>query len=408
MFHCSETRLTESIIKYSEFGKTRNGGVTRLSLSEADIEARKEFCQECSFLGLSVRVDDLGNIYGELEGNRHVKPIIIGSHMDSVERGGNFDGILGVLAAKEVVEAIKEHDIHLKHPLVIMDFTNEEGARFEPAMMSSGILTGQYKKEAMFRTEDKAGTTFLEALSKSGFQGDPRNRLVDGAAYIELHVEQGPVLENEHKEIGIVEGVVGMVCFEFKISGIADHAGTTPMKMRVDPLFFASDFISGLNRQLSNISDDLVYTIGRFNISPNIHTIIPSDVVFTLDIRHKDSKIIDQVETIVENYQKNQQNNSKCHIESKVVWKRDTVHFDPYLDDLIEFSSNEFGYDSKRMYSGAGHDAQFMASVMPTAMIFVPSIQGKSHCEDERTSYDDCVKGANVLLHTVLKVDKKI
>lgn len=406
MIQCNKSRLTSSIKKFSEFGKTRHGGITRLSLSQEDVEARKEFCKECRSLGLTVRIDDLGNIYAESTGSEDLPPIILGSHIDSVEKGGNYDGILGILSALEVAETLKENKIQLRHPLIVMDFTNEEGARFEPSMMSSGILTGYYEKEKMFQTKDRMGLTFAEALSESGFSGEESNRIKKGCAYIELHIEQGPVLESEKEEIGVVEGVVGMVCYEFKISGVSDHAGTTPMNLRVDSLIFTSKFITDLYEKLIKVADDMVFTIGRFDVKPDIHTIIPSDVVFTLDIRHKSPEVIKQAEAIVEKFQEEEKHSTKCRIIRKKVWQRKTVDYDQDIVNQVEKSSNGLGYHSKRMYSGAGHDAEFMASMLPTAMIFVPSIQGKSHCEDERTSFDDCVKGANVLLHTVLNIDR--
>lgn len=405
---CNRERLTENIQKFSQYGKTENGGITRLSLSAADIDARNEFCRQCKALELEIKIDDLGNIYATWQGSEPLDPIVIGSHMDSVIKGGNFDGILGVLTAKEVVQTLIENKVHLKHPLVLADFTNEEGIRFEPSMMSSGILTGFYQKNEMFQTQDREGITFSEALRKSGYAGKETNRLKKGCAYVELHIEQGPVLEFEKKEIGVVEGVVGMVCYEFRFHGVSDHAGTTPMKMRKDPLISTSQFITGLYEKLIRIDKDMVFTIGRLDVKPGVHTIIPSDVVFTLDIRHKEPEIIQQAEKLVESFQEDWQEQTKCDIQSQRVWERKTVDYNPQVIEQVEKSTMAFHYQYKRMYSGAGHDAEFIAAMIPTAMIFVPSIKGKSHCEDEKTSFEDCAKGANVLLQTVLNIDKKL
>lgn len=405
MIHCSKARLTESIRKYGRFGKTDQGGITRLSLSEADIAARQELNNECSAAGLKVNTDDLGNIYAIRSGTRSLEPIVIGSHMDSVKKGGNYDGILGVLTAKEVIQTVVDNQIQLKHSLILVDFTNEEGARFEPSMMSSGILTGYYQKQTMFQTTDRDGITFAEALTSSGFAGPVTNRLTKGHAYVELHIEQGPVLEAEHKKIGVVEGVVGMVCFEFRITGISDHAGTTPMHMRTDPLILSSKFVTALYDQLSQINPDMVFTIGRFDVKPNIHTIIPSDVIFTLDIRHRNPEVLKRAADVVESIKKSQQEATKCTIKYSKVWQRPTVDFASDVVEQVEKSVKTLGYSYKRMYSGAGHDAEFIASMIPTAMIFVPSILGKSHCENEKTSFEDCANGADVLLHTVLGLD---
>ncbi|MFY3790625.1 Zn-dependent hydrolase [Ureibacillus sp. MALMAid1270] len=404
MFKCNQSRLKDSIEQFSRFGATDNGGVTRLSLSKEDIEVRDYFCECCKNLGLDVRIDDMGNIYATLPGKKDVPPIMMGSHLDSVVKGGRFDGVLGVLTALEAVRTIKENDIELEIPLTIVNFTNEEGARFDPAMMSSGVITNKFDKEKMLQSTDKDGITFKEALKESSYEGSIENRLKEAAAFIELHIEQGPILETEKVEIGVVEGVLGMSCYEVSISGESDHAGTTPMKMRKDPLFLATKLISILIEQLGKVDEELVYTIGRMNVTPNIHTVIPNKVVFTIDARHKDPLKIIEVEQIIEALPAEE---AGCYIQKQKLWGRDTVVFEPEICDEIEQACDLHGYSSKRLYSGAGHDAQFIASIIPTAMIFVPSINGKSHCEEEETSFEDCAKGADVLLTTVLKLQTK-
>lgn len=405
MYKCNEARLKESIVMFSRFGATKNGGVTRLSLSAEDIQARDYFYECCRELGLEIRVDDLANMYATLPGKSDLPPIVMGSHLDSVVKGGRFDGVLGILTALEAIKTIKENDIELDVPLTIVNFTNEEGARFEPSMMSSGILSKKFNKQKMMQSTDKDGVTFEQALQKSGYEGDEENRLKEASAYIELHIEQGPVLEAEQIEIGVVEGVLGMVCYEIRIFGESNHAGTTPMKMRNDPLFLANKCITKLIEDLAKVDNELVYTIGRMNVTPNIHTVIPDKVVFTIEARHKQPEKIRKVEEIIHSLPAE---SGECKIEKEKLWDRDTVHFDSSICDLIEQACHGYGYSSKRLYSGAGHDAQFMASYIPSAMIFVPSIKGKSHCEEEETTYEDCVKGADVLLETVLNLQTKI
>lgn len=396
---CNAERLRETINTFAQFGKTENNGVTRLSLSKEDIEARNYFIKCCEELGMTIQIDDMANIYATLPGKKTIPPIVMGSHLDSVEKGGRFDGVLGVITPLEVVRTLRDLNIELETPITIVNFTNEEGARFDPAMMSSGVLVGKFDKEKMLQSKDKHGTSFSNALIASGFKGEEQNRLKEAAAFIELHIEQGPVLESEQKDIGVVEGVLGMVCYEITVLGESNHAGTTPMKHRKDPLFLAAELITQLKNVLGTFDEELVYTMGRVNVSPNIHTVIPNRVTFTLESRHKDPKVIQQVEEAIRRLPSESQG---CTVSYEKLWGRDTVVFDSIITDSIEAACEQYGYSSRRMYSGAGHDAQFIAGLIPTAMIFVPSVNGRSHCEEELTSYEDCYKGANVLLQTLL------
>ncbi|GAA3349475.1 Zn-dependent hydrolase [Lysinibacillus sp. FSL M8-0216] len=404
MYKCNSRRLRELIEQFSQFGATENGGVTRLSLSDEDVLARNYFCECCEALGMDIHVDDMGNIYATLAGKKDVPPIVMGSHLDSVEKGGRFDGVLGILTAIEAIRTIKENEIEVDIPLMIVNFTNEEGARFDPAMMSSGVITSKFDKEKMLQSTDKNGVRFHEALQASGYEGEQANRLKEALAYIELHIEQGPVLEAKQHEIGVVEGVLGMVCYEITITGQSNHAGTTPMTMRKDPMIVASTIITELHEQLGKIDEQLVFTFGRLNVSPNIHTVIPNQVTFTIDSRHQNPEVMEQVEDILLALPETA---GGCNIHPVKLWGRETVYFDTAICNEVERACQSFGYTVHRMFSGAGHDAQYMASMVPSAMIFVPSIQGKSHCEEEKTTFEDCAKGADILLETVLTLQTK-
>lgn len=404
MYKCNSRRLQELIEQFSQFGATENGGVTRLSLSDEDVLARNYFCECCEALGMDIHVDDMGNIYATLAGKKDVPPIVMGSHLDSVEKGGRFDGVLGILTAIEAIRTIKENEIEVDIPLMIVNFTNEEGARFDPAMMSSGVITSKFAKEKMLQSTDKNGVRFHEALQASGYEGEQANRLKEALAYIELHIEQGPVLEAKQREIGVVEGVLGMVCYEITITGQSNHAGTTPMSMRKDPMIVASTLITELHEQLGKIDEQLVFTFGRLNVLPNIHTVIPNQVTFTIDSRHQDPEVMEQVEDILHALPETA---GGCNIHPVKLWGRETVYFDTAICNEVERACQSFGYTAHRMFSGAGHDAQYMASMVPSAMIFVPSIQGKSHCEEEKTTFEDCAKGADILLETVLTLQTK-
>ncbi|MCT6928147.1 MAG: Zn-dependent hydrolase [Lysinibacillus fusiformis] len=404
MYKCNSRRLQELIEQFSQFGATENGGVTRLSLSDEDVLARNYFCECCEALGMDIDVDDMGNIYSTLAGKKDVPPIVMGSHLDSVEKGGRFDGVLGILTAIEAIRTIKENEIEVDIPLMIVNFTNEEGARFDPAMMSSGVITSKFAKEKILQSTDKNGVRFHEALQASGYEGEQANRLKEALAYIELHIEQGPVLEAKQREIGVVEGVLGMVCYDITITGQSNHAGTTPMSMRKDPMIVASTIITELHEQLGKIDEQLVFTFGRLNVLPNIHTVIPNQVTFTIDSRHQDPEVMEQVEDILHALPETA---GGCNIHPVKLWGRETVYFDTAICNEVERACQSFGYTAHRMFSGAGHDAQYMASMVPSAMIFVPSIQGKSHCEEEKTTFEDCAKGADILLETVLTLQTK-
>lgn len=396
-------RLKDELERFANFGRTKNNGVTRLALSEEDRLVRDYFCSCCEELGMEIKVDDMGCIYATLKGTENKPPIVIGSHLDTVKKGGRFDGVFGVIAGLEIVRTLVDNEIRPTIPITIVNFTNEEGARFEPSMMASGVISGKFDKETMLNKKDTEGMTFEQALNISGYAGEEANRLKEGTAFLELHIEQGPVLERESISIGIVECVVGMACYEFEIEGESNHAGTTPMNMRKDALFATNNLITEIRNRLDRLDSDLVYTIGRINALPNIHTVIPNKVVFSLEARHKNPDVIAEVEEVIQGLPKFSLNEG-CEIKTRKLWGRDTVWFEKEVCQRLKQSAQSLGYSNKTMVSGAGHDAQFMASVLPTAMVFVPSINGKSHCEEEKTTWVDCEKGVNVVLDTVLSI----
>ncbi len=404
---CSLERMEDKIKTFSKFGDTGKGGITRFSLSEEALAARGEFEKRMKAIGATVVADDMANLYATVPGSEDLPAIYSGSHMDSVRQGGNYDGILGVLTAMEALETIVKEKIPHRHPITVVVWTNEEGARFEPAMMSSGVLCGKFDKAEMLASvaKDVPGYTFGEALEASGYKGEEKNRISPEkcTALVELHIEQGPVLEAEHMDIGIVEGVCGMINYEFTLSGQAGHAGTTPMPYRRDALYAAAKTIQYLHDELDKLDKKLVYTTGKISCHPNIHTIIPDEVRFTLDARHQDPEVIKQVLAVIENLPTVVE---KCELIYARAWSRNTVTFTPELVELVEKSAKEYGYSSRRIYSGPGHDAQFMIDMVPATMIFVPSVGGHSHCEIEYTPVENCHMGANVLLRTLLYIDE--
>lgn len=410
MYECDIKRMEEKITTFGGFGDTGHGGITRFSLSPAAIQARNEIKLRMTRLGLDFKTDDLGDIYCTLPGtDPDAKVIMSGSHCDSVRQGGNYDGILGVLTAMEVIETIVTKKIPHRHPIQLVVWTNEEGALYEPAMMCSGIICGKFKKGEMFASvaKDGSGKNFGQALSESGFLGEEKNRIepLKTEALVELHIEQGPVLEAGGYDVGVVEGVVGMINYEFTFHGQADHAGTFPMPYRKDALFAASQALLFLHEEFDKIGDkELVYTTGKISCHPNIHTIIPDEVKFTLDVRHQNPEIIKKCVEIIKSMPKEWAN---CTMSYKEAWARNTVTFHKEWVDDVENAAQKLGYKSHKMYSGAGHDAQYLSEIVPTTMIFVPSKGGHSHCELEYSPVEWCWKGANVLLNTILEIDKK-
>ncbi|MDR3295185.1 MAG: Zn-dependent hydrolase [Clostridiales Family XIII bacterium] len=405
MYTCSLARLQNKIDTFKTFGDTGTGGITRLSLSQEALAAREEFVKRCKAMGMQVKTDDMANLYATLPGGEDLPGFVMGSHLDSVINGGNYDGVLGVLTAMEVAETIWTEKIRTRRPVTVMVWTNEEGSRFEPAMMSSGVVTGKFDKARALASTDGKGVRFEDALEASGYKGAAENRLgAQGyAGYFELHIEQGPVLEMENKDIGVVEGVVGMVNYTVTVKGVSDHAGTTPQKTRKDALYAASQLILLLWARLSKLDPELVFTTGKIHVSPNIHTVIPKLVEFSLDARHKDPNVIAQAVEVIRNLPETL---SGCQISAAENWGRKTVLFDAGYVNAVEEAAKEAGYSYRRIYSGAGHDAQYVADILPATMIFVPSVGGHSHCVEEFTPTEACLNGANVMLNAILATDK--
>ena len=418
MYECSLERMTDKIKTMSQFGDAGHGGITRYSLSPEALQARGEFVRRMEAIGATIKFDDMANLYATLPGSEPDLPgIVMASHCDSVKNGGNYDGILGVMGAMEVLETVADQNIPHKHNLTAMIWTNEEGSLYPPAMMSSGIVMNDYlpeeiKKNFIFENMMKSKsvidnkTTFKEALDNSGFKGDKANRLnaKDYCANFELHIEQGPILEANNNDIGVVTCVLGMVNYRIKIYGVSDHAGTTPMKFRHDALYGAAKVLQYLHDELDKLDDELVYTTGEILCHPNVHTVIPDYVEFSIDARHEKEEVIKQVVEVIKNIPKEIVG---CTTDYEVAWTRDTVYYDEELVSMVQEAVDELGYSNQRINSGAGHDAQFVSYMVPTTMVFVPSKDGHSHCEPEFTSTKQCTQGASVLLNAILKRDAK-
>ncbi len=420
MFLCDEKRMDDKIKIFSTFGSTKDGGITRYALSKEDKLARDEFIRRMVAIGAKIEIDDMANIYATIEGSdKNAKRIVMGSHCDSVKNGGNYDGILGVISAMEVLETVVAQNIEHTHPLTAMIWTNEEGSLYPPAMMSSGVvcydylpedIKGKFKLENMLNSKSilDSTKTFGDALLNSSFYGDKANRLSKDKylCMFETHIEQGPILEDDNKDLGVVDCVLGMFNYRIKFYGQTTHAGTFPMPKRQDAFFAASKAICYLHEEIDKLGyNDLVYTTGEVICQPNIHTCVPDYFEFSFDSRHEDENVLKQVLDIVNSLQDKTWCSCKCMVEK--AWNRDTVYWDKKLVSSVEETAKELGVSYKYIHSGAGHDAQFVSYMLPTTMIFVQSKDGLSHCYQEYSSVKHCTYGASVMLGAVLKVDKE-
>lgn len=395
-------RLQETIQTSARYGALSKGGLCRLALSDEDRNMRDIFIDWLKEADLQVRVDDFGNIYGRREGrNKQAAAVLVGSHLDTQPQGGRFDGILGVLSALEAIQVLNEKGIETERPIEIVNFTNEEGARFEPPMLGSGGLAGVFEQQFVWDRSDRQGNRLKEELERIGYLGEESNRIKDIYRFVELHIEQGPVLEQEGSAIGAVEGIQGMTWLEVKLTGQADHAGPTPMPMRKDALVSASKMIVTIQKAAFEIDETTTTTVGRLSLSPGAVNCVPGEVVFSVDIRHFNDRVREATVELVKERISTIAAVEGIEIEISKLWEIDATHFCPDVIQCILQGAETYGYSAKRMISGAGHDAKYMNDIVPSAMIFVPSVNGKSHCQEEWTHWEDVERGANLLLYVI-------
>lgn len=400
----NQQRLTQHIEGLSHFGRNPQGGVSRVAFSQADRDGREYVKGLMRDAGLQVRVDAAGNIIGRREGSDpSLPPILFGSHIDSVPEGGNYDGDVGSLGAVEVVQTLKENNIVTRHPLEVIVFCDEESG-----LVGSRSFIGEMPASEL-EMKDKDGRTLRERIQFIG--GDP-DRLAraahkrgDYAAYLELHIEQGGTLDTEKIQIGVVEGIVGIDWYEVTIDGFANHAGTTPMNQRHDALLAAAKLIEAVNRVVTSIPGRQVATVGRIAAFPGAPNVIPGRVVMTVEIRDLSLEKMGSVYELVRKEADKIAAESGTKISFRQFNHNIPAPTDPRMRAIVAEAARELGLSSKSMPSGAGHDAQEMARIMPAGMIFVPSAGGISHSPKEYTRPEDCANGANVLLHSILKLD---
>jgi len=394
-------RLWGSLMEMGQVGR-EGEGVNRLALNDANKEGRDLFTGWLRDEGLEVRVDQIGNIFGVREGaDRDTAPVVVGSHLDTVREAGVFDGALGVLSGLEIVRLLNQHDIDTDGAVAVAAFTNEEGARFQPDMMGSMVYTGQLDVEKAWDASDDDGVTVKDELRRIGYLGSDE---VEASRYLELHVEQGPVLHSEGLEVGVVEGVQGMAWWDGEYTGEANHAGTTPLWLRRDALLAAAELCIRLRETAERLGEGSVATMGRLHPRPDIRNVVPGGAFFTVDFRQYERELYEEGQKIVAKLVEEVAERHDVDVSLTQTVDAKPVRFDPGMVGLVERKTRELGLSYKVMHSGAGHDAQFMSHVCPTSMIFVPSIGGRSHCPQEKTLKADCVNGADVLLGCVLEL----
>lgn len=399
-------RFLSTFNLFSSIGWDDERGMQRLSLDENDLKARRLLITMLRELGALVRYDEAGNILAEIgEGD---EAIAIGSHLDSVPGGGRYDGALGVIAGLEAMRIIRESGVKLRHKLMLIDFTNEEGSRWSPPLMGSGISTGVYDAGYIYSIRDRQGISFGEALERSGFRGDRKDNLVNKPPkyYIELHVEQGPELDSQGIKIGIPIGVVAIRAWEAFFRGESNHAAS-PMWVRRDALAGFAKFTMEAREYALKNQESVRITIGRADIYPGIHNIVPELVSFTVSARSPNPEALEKVEKILRIFGEAIAEEENLEFKMRRSFTLDNIYFDDEVVSTIEAACKDLGLSYKKMWSWAGHDAQNMAKISRTGMIFVPSVNGKSHSKDEYTKDEDLVNGLRVLLETVIKLDKK-
>jgi beta-ureidopropionase / N-carbamoyl-L-amino-acid hydrolase len=403
------TRLWDSIMETAQIGATPKGGVKRLTLTDLDRQVRDWFVAACEKLGCIVTVDELGNIFARRPGRDNaLPPIAIGSHLDTQPTGGKFDGIVGVLSGLEVLRTLNDAGYETNAPIEVINWTNEEGSRFAPAMVSSGVFAGVFDKQYAYDRTDREGLRFGDELERIGYKGDVTVGDHKLAAFFEVHIEQGPILEAEEKTIGIVTGVQGIGWYEVTITGSDCHAGSTPMTMRADALLAAARMIEVVNAVSLAHAPNAVSTVGLIEARPNSRNVINGEVFFTVDIRHPDDAVVMAMDEEVRAGIAEVAARSDVTAAVERVWVSPAVHFDPACIDAVRAAAAAQGFPSREITSGAGHDAAYIARVAPTTMIFIPCEKGISHNELEKTEPEQVAAGANVLLHAVLATDARL
>ncbi|MEO1988682.1 MAG: Zn-dependent hydrolase [Martelella sp.] len=397
-------RLWDALMEMAKIGPGVAGGNNRQTLTDADAEGRALFKTWCDEAGLSMGVDKMGTMFMTRAGtDPDALPVYVGSHLDTQPTGGKYDGVLGVLSALELVRTLNDLDIKTKHPIVVTNWTNEEGARFAPAMMASGVFAGVHTLDYAYNRKDQEGKSFGDELKRIDWVGDEEVGARKMHAYYEYHIEQGPILEAEEKQIGVVTHCQGLWWLEFTLNGKEAHTGSTPMAMRVNAGLAMARILEMVQKVAMDAQPNAVGGVGQMVFKPNSRNVLPGTVTFTVDIRTVDQDKLDGMRAAIEKQAAEicEALGVGCSVEA--VGHFDPVTFDPELVGNVREAAVELGYSHMDIVSGAGHDACWAAKVAPATMVMCPCVGGLSHNEAEEISKEWAVAGADVLLRAVLK-----
>jgi beta-ureidopropionase / N-carbamoyl-L-amino-acid hydrolase len=400
-------RFWASLMEMARIGATPRGGCNRQTLTDLDREGRDLFRRWAEEAGCSVTVDEMGNMMALRPGRRaDLPPVVVGSHLDTQPTGGKFDGVAGVLAGLEVVRTLNDYGYETDHPVMVVNWTNEEGTRFAPAMLSSGVWAGAFERDYAYARTDRDGKRFGEELERIGYRGELPCRPQDWKCHFELHIEQGPILEAEGKEIGVVKGGQGIRWFDVTITGKESHAGSTPMPRRKDALVAAARVVARLDEVARAHAPHAVVTVGELRIAKPSRNVIPGEVWFSVDIRHPEEAVIEAMDR--ELRAAVDEACARDGLPSKVerIWYFPPVAFDERCVAAVRTAAQEGGYGWREMISGPGHDSFYTARHVPTSMIFIPCKDGLSHNEEEWAEPAHLEAGADVLLRAVLEMAK--
>lgn len=399
----NSSRLWESLMTMASIGATAKGGCNRQALTAKDKEGRDLFINWCQEAGCSVRVDQMGNIFARREGQEDKPPVVTGSHLDTQPTGGKFDGVYGVLAGLEVIRTLNDQEIETSAPIEVIVWTNEEGARFSPAMIGSGVWAGEFALEDAHQIADKEGKTIGSELARIGYLGDADATSFPIHAAFEVHIEQGPILEEEGLQIGVVSGVQGMRWYDLILEGQSCHAGPTPMNSRRDPFRGLIKIVDKLYALAAEHAPWARVTFGDIRAEPGARNTVPEKLILSVDLRHPQQQILDQMDTSFREIVTSVTEEFGLSGNIREEWDSPAVTFDENCVDAVRAAVDTLGYPSMDMFSGAGHDSVYVSRVAPTSMIFIPCEGGLSHNEEENASQADLEAGGNVLLYAILE-----
>jgi N-carbamoyl-L-amino-acid hydrolase len=396
-------RLWDTLMEMAKIGATEKGGCCRLALTDLDKQGRDLFVQWCEQAGCTIKIDKMGNIFARREGTDSSLPAVLtGSHLDTQPTGGRFDGVYGVLTGLEVIRCLNDMDIQTHHSIEACVWTNEEGSRFAPAMVSSGVFGGVFDLDYGLNRADPDGLTMGQELQRIGYAGEEEVGGRDVHAYFEAHIEQGPILEVEDKTIGIVTDAQGQRWYELTLTGVESHAGPTPMSQRKDALLGAAKIVQLVNQVGLDHAPLACATVGMLDVYPNSRNVIPGRVAFTIDFRHPDDAVLEKMDRLMRAGVNQIASDIGLECELEQIFYYAPIAFDKSCIEAVRIGTEAHGYSSRDIVSGAGHDACYLAGVAPTSMVFIPCIDGISHNEIEDVKPEWITAGANVVLSAML------